>query len=283
LTSSIRTLCLLALAAGAGCAPAAPTVGTPVSPGVARALFETRTRHSDLVRVHVWFPADDSGHAAAQLTPAVVFIQGGFVDVERYAWQAEALAQKGFTVAMPEHALQLAFFEIENGHAAVELLREGPKGSLLEGLVAPSHIAAAGHSLGGVVAVKVALAGDVSAVMLEASYPDSADDDAVRGWSQPSLSVAGRSDCSASLDKTTAGAQVLSSPTAFVALDGVTHYQFTDSDQEDRSSGCTPGLSLDEAHRRIEQVLTTFLDGATSGGTAASDLELIAGTQVTSR
>lgn len=266
------------------CGPAAPAVGSWVSPGVARALFETRTRHSDLVRVHVWFPADDAGKPTRRSTPAVVFIQGGLVGVERYAWQAELLAQQGFTVAMPEHALQLAFFEIDNGHAAVELLRDGPKGSLLEGLVDPDAIATAGHSLGGVVAVKVALEGDVAALVLEASYADSADEDAVRRWPHPSLSLAGSKDCSAPLAKTTAGAAVLPSPTAFVVLDGQTHYQFTDSQKEDDDRGCTPGVTLEEAHARIGQALTTFLPAALAGlGTAPARLEQIPGAQVIAR
>jgi pimeloyl-ACP methyl ester carboxylesterase len=269
----------------ASCAPLAPAVGDQVSDGVARALFEVRARHTDLVRVHVFFPADASGRPrGAGSGPGVVFLHGGFVGVERYAWQAEALAKAGYTAALPEHALDLAFFEIDNAVAAFELLRAGPPGSLLEGRVNPRAIAAAGHSLGGVVAVKAALAADAAAVVLEASYADSADAASVAGWSMPSLSLAGAEDCSAKLDQTRAGAAELPGPTAFVVLEGVTHYQFTDSDREDRQRGCAPTATLEDAHARIAQALLAFLPGALGGkGVDVAALEAVPGAEVSAR
>jgi pimeloyl-ACP methyl ester carboxylesterase len=214
----------------------------------------------------------------------MVFIQGGLVGTARYRWQAESLVREGFTVALPEHPLDLAFFAIENGLAAVDLLRSGQRGTLLEGLVDEARIAVAGHSLGGVVAVKVALAGRVAAVVLEASYPDSVDRAAVAKWSRPTLSLAGRSDCSASLEQTAAGASHLASPSAFVVLDGLTHYQFTDSEREDRARGCLPGLSLEEAHAKVTQALVTFLSAALEGrGVDADGLAAIPGAEVSTR
>lgn len=278
--------CLVLLWLGAACAPAAPVRGELLSPGVAQATFETRARHTDLVRVQVLFPADDSGRPAVAGTagPGVVFIQGGAVPVARYRWQAEVLARAGFTVAMPEHALNLAFFEIENGLAALELLRSGPKGSLLDGRVDPDSIALAGHSLGGVVAAKVALAGDAAALVLEASYPDGADVQRLSRWERPSLSLAGRLDCSAKLEQTSEGAALLRSPTAFVVLDGVTHYQFTDSQREDVERGCLPELPLEEAHARVGQALVTFLSASLRGeGVDAEGLDALPGAEVTVR
>lgn len=257
---------LLLLPLLAACAPAAPTRADVVSAGVGHALFEVRARHTDLVAVHVYFPSDGDGRPIGSGRPGVVFIQGGFVDAQRYGWQGQALARAGYVTAMPEHAGNLAFFELDNGTAAAALLREPPKGSVLDGLVDSTRIGAAGHSLGGVVAVKVAAQAKLAAVALEASYPDTADVALVAGWSVPSLSLAGRSDCAAKLEQTTAGSKQLASPTAFVVLDGVTHYQFTDSDREDRAQGCVGTTSLEDAHTRIAAALTGFFDAALSGG-----------------
>ncbi len=56
------------------------------------------------------------------------------------------------------------------------------------------------------------------------------------GLGMPSLSLAGRLDCSAKLEDVRAGFEKLPSPSALVVLDGVTHYQFTASEQPDSRS-----------------------------------------------
>lgn len=251
----------------AGCPLAAPTSGQPVSEGVSRAEFEVRTNGTDLVKMTVLFPSTAAGSPLGTALPGVVFIQGGFVAAQRYEWQAEALARAGYVVVLPANQLELAFFSIDYGQAARGLLVSAPRGSLLEDLVNPDRIAAAGHSLGSVVALKLALGGGFAAVVLEAGFPDGADTSAAMAFTKPSLSLAGELDCSAQLEKVRAGWNTLGAPSALTVLEGVTHYQFTDADTEDRKRGCPPVAELNDAHERIAQALITFLDSAMSDGT----------------
>ena len=256
-----QNLWVFAAVAACSCGLAAPDRGTVLSPGVGHAVFEARSNATDLVDVRVVYPANDDGTAQAGPFPAVIFVQGGLVETGRYLWQAEALARAGYGVALPEHPLDLAIMSAENGAAARRLLVDPPARSVLSGLVDSSRIGAAGHSLGGVVATKVALLGGFKALVLEASYPDEADRAAVAALTIPSLSLAGRADCSAKLADVTARWELLPSPTALVVLDGVTHYQFTDSDREDAKRSCTGG-TLEDAHARIVGALTAFLETA---------------------
>ncbi len=251
----------------AGCALATPTSGEPISEGVSRAGFEVRTNGTDLVKMTVLYPSTAAGSPLGTSLPGVVFIQGGFVGTQRYEWQAEALARAGYVVVIPANQLELAFFSIDYGQAARGLLVSPPRGSLLEDLVNPDRIAVAGHSLGSVVALKLALGGGFAAVVLEAGFPDTADTAAAMAFTRPSLSLAGELDCSAKLDKVRAGWSTIGAPTALTVLEGVTHYQFTDSDAEDRDRKCAPVAELNDAHERIEQALITFLDSALSDGT----------------
>jgi dienelactone hydrolase len=261
-----RLLPLAGLLAQSACALATPDEGQPVAPGVAQATFEVRTNGTDLLPITVTFPADQAGRPLGQAHPALVFIQGGFVAPEQYAWQARHLAAQGYVVAMPAHLLDLAFFAVDNGRAAAELLASPPP-SLLTGLVDPARIAVAGHSLGGVVAVKLALEGRFHALVLEASFPDAADDAQLPSLSLPSLSLAGTSDCSASLSQVKDGWAKLPAPTALVVLSGLTHYQFTADQTPDERRGCLPTGTLEEAHGRVATALTAFLNLALDGQT----------------
>ncbi|QRN97477.1 alpha/beta fold hydrolase [Archangium violaceum] len=272
-----------------GCALPAPESGqllrsepTPI----AEALFQVRARHTDLVPVRVVFPSDDQGRpvrpSEGSRLPALVFLHGGFVAPEDYLWLAEALASRGFVVALPSHPLGLALSATDNGRFARELLTSPPEGSLLQGLVDPARIAVAGHSLGGVVASKLALDGDFAALALLASYPDSADAGRVPSLAVPSLSLAGELDCTAPLPRVSDEASRLPPPSVFAVLQGVTHYQFTVSDRKDVTGGCTPATPLDVAHERIAEVLSRFLLAALAGrGTGADDIRQVPGTEVT--
>jgi pimeloyl-ACP methyl ester carboxylesterase len=258
---------LIAFSLLASACLAAPETGELVGPGIGRAIFETRTAGTDLIRVTVLYPATDSGTLAGKARNGVVFVQGGFVASTRYEWQAQELVRAGSVVAIPENTLQLAFFSIDAGEAARRLLASPPAGSVLEGAVDPEHISVAGHSLGSVVALKLALNGRFNAVVVEAGLPDEADVVKLAALGRPSLSLAGELDCSASLSSVTDGWQKLSSPTAFAVLEGVTHYQFTDSQAEDEKAKCAPAISLESAHARIAQALVGFLDAANRDGT----------------
>lgn len=225
---------------------------------MARTEFQVRSGGTDLVPITLIFPADDQGVPLAGRHPGVVFVHGGFAPPARYEWQAQALARSGMVVAFARNELDLAFFSVDFGEAARVALVDPPADSLLSGHVDPQRVAVMGHSLGSVVALKLALGGRYQAVLLEAGFPDSADLAAVPSLGIPSLSLAGANDCSAKIDKVKEGWATLPSPTALVVLEGTTHYQFTNSDQEDRDRKCVSDVELDTAHGRIESALNSF-------------------------
>lgn len=264
-----------------GCGLAAPRTGAVVQPGVGRAVFETRMAGTDLVPATVLFPAREDGSPLGEKLPAVVFIQGGFVATSRYEWQAIELVKAGYVVALPENALQLAFFTVDAGEAARKLLVTPPPASLLEGLVDAERIGVAGHSLGSVVAMKLALNGHFQAVALEAGFPDTSDLSKLPSFTHPSLSLAGELDCSAKLDGVRDGWNSMPAPSALSVITGVTHYQFTDSQAEDDKKGCTPGLSIEDAHSRIAASLLAFFGTALANGTVnEAGLRAVPGTTV---
>ncbi len=277
---------LLAVSLGSslfGCGFPSPKFGATTSEGVATADFLIRARHTDTVTVHVWFPADANGEPVVGPSPrrAVVFIQGGAVAPLRYAWLADALAQRGYVVAVPEHVLNLAYFEIDSGLAVRDLLARPPKGSLLEGLVDPARIAVAGHSLGGVVASKLALSRQFGALVLGAAYPERSDEDALKALALPSLSVTGRADCQATLEEVSTGALLLPRPRILAVVDGMTHFQFTDSDKQDSDAKCAPTVDLTTAHTTIVELMSRFLVSALdSGDGQVGPLNGIAGVKV---
>jgi pimeloyl-ACP methyl ester carboxylesterase len=283
----------MALVAG-GCGLSAPKAGRLIDGGptpIAEASFEVRARHTDLLTVSVLFPSDSEGRPTLPeegRRPALVFIQGGAVPAGQYRWLAERLARRGFVVALPPHTLDLAIFSIENGRYARELLVSAPAGSLLEGLVDERRIAVAGHSLGGVVATKLALergsSGGFSALGLLASFPDPADGARLPSLGMPSLALVGALDCQAPLEQARQANALLPSPTVFASLEGVTHFQFTASEAEDLRRNCPPSTPLPEAHERIAEALGRFLRAALdTGGSGADSLRGIPGLEVTER
>jgi hypothetical protein len=247
-----------------GCALSAPEHGRVVSDGVAVAEFETRWNQTDLIKVHVYFPATAEGAMQPGAHPALVYVQGGFVPPARYFWLGAELARRGWVVAFPEHPLDLAFFSIENGRAAQSLLLNPPRRSLLAGAIDPTRMAVAGHSLGGVVATKLALAGGFRSVVLHASVADSADDAALSVASLPSLFLVGTNDCGASRQSFVEGWKVFPSPTALIFIHGLTHYGFTDALTEDLEKKCVSEVELDEGHRHIVELMVPFLEETTS-------------------
>lgn len=275
----------------AGCALSTPTEGHLLRTGpepVAEALFQVRVHHTDLLPIRVVFPADASGRPLRSTDgsprPALVLIQGAFVAPEDYLWLAEALAARGFVVALPAHPLDFALSAADNGLAARRLLTEPPADSLLTGLVDPERIAVAGHSLGGVIATQLMFDGGFAALVLLASYPNPTDAARVATLTEPSLSLAGDLDCSARLSEVQQGAASLPAPSVLVVLQGVTHYQFTASDAPDRDKGCPPSVPLETAHERITESVFRFLRAALDGrGTGADDLRQVPGAEVTVR
>ena len=270
----MKTLAPLLFAVLTGCGLAAPRAGEVVEPGVARAVFETRARGTDIVDVTVIFPSNEAGAPLPGAHPGIVFVQGGFVATARYEWQARALAREGYVVALPEHPLELAFFAIDTGAAARDLLTS------LE-FVDAQRLGVMGHSLGSVVTAKLALGGGFKAAVLEAGYPDTADVAKLPALGLPTLSLAGASDCSAALSKVQEGWATLPSPSALVVLEGVTHYQFTDSQAENEQRGCAPSATIEDAHAKMEQALLGFFASAFSTGSVGEpSLRLISGATV---
>ncbi len=276
-----RNLGLFSLVALVGCGLDAPRTGRFLSDGVGEAHFETRANGTDVVDVHVVYPSREDGTPLPGPHPALVYVQGGLVGLDRYQWQAEALARAGYVVALPDHPLDLSIFHIEYGEAARRLLASPPPRSLLEGLVEPSRIALGGHSLGGVVALKLLLRGDFRGAVVQAGVQDAADEASLAKQARPTLFLAGALDCQAKAADVAAAWQKLPSPTALVTLSGVTHHQFTGTDQPDRDRRCAPEASLDDAHARIAQATRAFLDAATSGSTVGeAALRLVPGAEV---
>ena len=283
---SLRGLLLAVASMAVGCGLEAPARGTPLGGaplGVARARFEVRARPLDLLAVDVFFPAD-AGGAALPVEggrPALVYVQGGAVPSADYHWLARVLAAAGYVVAVPSVASQLALFSVDDGEAARWLLVDPPRGSVLEGLVDPSRVAVAGHSLGGVVAGKLALGGGFRALLLHASFTDPADDARLPGLGMPVLSLGGTADCSALLGSVREGYGKLPSPAGLVLLEGVGHFQFTSQAETDRGRGCAPGVALEAAHDAIARTSRAFLDVALSGRPLTVDgLSLVPGAKV---
>ena len=254
----------LTLLLWSGCALSTPERGRVVSEGVGTAEFETRWNQTDLIKVHVYFPSTPDGAMQPGAHPALVYVQGGFVPPQRYFWLGSELARRGWVVAFPEHPLDLAFFSIENGRAAQSLLLKPPPGSLLVGAIDPTRLVVAGHSLGGVVATKLALAGGFRSVVLHASVADSADNAALAVASLPSLFIVGTNDCGGSRQSFIDGWNVFPSPTALVFIQGLTHYGFTDALTEDVKRKCVSEIELDESHRKIVDLMVPFLEETTS-------------------
>lgn len=265
----MRSLFVVVLSAGLlACGLAAPATGAPVNPTTARARFEVRAHATDVVPVDVTFPADADGQPKAGRFPALIYVQGGGVSVARYRWLGQALAERGLIVAMPEHPNALAFFAWDDALAALDLLERPPAGSALDGHVDPTRAAVGGHSLGGVVAAKLAPSRRFDAFVVHASFSDPADAAALAALSGvPSLTVAAERDCQATLPDVQRGFERVPAPAALAIVAGATHFQFTDSQSEDERRGCAPQLSLEAAHTAFAELTARFLDGVwTDGG-----------------
>ncbi len=240
--------------------------------------WQVRANGTDLVPMTVYFPATDEGFANGTGLPALVYVQGGAVDPARYSWQAIELAKRGYVVVMPRHPLDLAFFAADFGQTARRALVTPQTAvttkPVLDGVVDPGRIAVAGHSLGGVVTMKLALGGGFQAAVVQASYSDPADDGKLPALSIPTMYLAGQSDCMAKEQQVRDGWAKVSSPTALVVLEGVTHFQFSDSDAEDTKRSCIPTTSLDDAHARILSAMIGFLDAALAAPPTVGEAQL---------
>lgn len=225
------------------CAPQGPgelllSPGTSGEYGAARIETTVQARVTEALDVTVTFPADDDGWpaAAALPAPAVVLVQGGLVEPDRYQWLASHLAAQGYAVLAPEHPGDLAIFAAENGRYALDGVAK--RGGVLEGLIeADAPAGVGGHSLGGVVSAMLWTEDDrFEALFLLASYP--ADGTDVESRSAPVLSLTGELDAQALVEQVESGWQRFSEPRYLGVVEGMGHYGWTDdSSAEDLAQG----------------------------------------------
>lgn len=247
-------------------APARALPGERGAFGVERHTRELRVRIDQRLQSDLFVPLDARGERVAG--PVAVIVQGGLVPARRYQWIATHLASRGFVVILPEHALELAFFEQGNGVAALEalrqdaelgpLLRRSPRGAVL------------GHSLGGVVASRAFYEHPehFARLVLMASTPAPAADFASRRTPHDArdvvISIASAEDGRIAPDAITRGAETLAAaglPTYGLLIEGMIHMQWTsDYTAEEEENDGQKTISDEEAFARARYTLDVALD-----------------------
>jgi len=220
--------------------------------GVERQTRRWRVRVEDRVDVDVFIPLDARQRHLDGAHPVALVIQGGAVEHTRYAWIAEHLASRGFIAVLPDHSLDLAFFEQGNGADVVARLERDPE---LGALVSPRPGAVIGHSLGGVVASNTWLRSPerFSHLVLLASIPAASYDFEARPRHDDHviLSMTGELDGRIAPDEVIAGIEQMSSAPAQLhgaVIDGMNHMQwasdYTDAELE---NDLAPTITDEEA------------------------------------
>lgn len=223
--------------------------------GVAR--FERRwsARVTDHVDVTALVPVDAAGAPLAE-APTVAFVQGGLVTPERYLWLGEHLATRGYAVLLPHHPFDLAIDETGNAAAAWAGAQTDPD---VEGWFGAEAVVA-GHSLGGVVAVKNWLAVEsFVGVTLLASYP-AAGDDPMRREGSPALVFEGSTDGSAAAADVEAGFERFGDPSWLAVVEGMNHYAWTDDASAEDLAGDGVTEDVPGVRRRALAVWDPWLD-----------------------
>jgi hypothetical protein len=233
--------------------------------GAARLHVRAAARVDDVVPVDLVYPADADGAPAIRDAPALVFVHGGFVDPDRYAWLAAHAASRGWAVALPEHPLHLALLTSGDAEVALAALRdasdrEGP----LPGLAPAGPVVVAGHSLGGVVAGNWFLADpEVDAYVALASWPSATPDPAL---DRPTLALVGDRDGSAPPDEVAANYVDWPGPLFLGEVAGMTHYAWTDDVRPSEARRERPPVGpVDVLRRDALRVIDAFLDDAAGG------------------
>ena len=190
----------------------------------------------------------------AEDAPLVLFVHGGLVPAERYRWIGIHLASRGYVVAAPAHALDLAIFESGNTRAVLDDI-ERRRGRVPTG--------AAGHSLGGVIA-DWAFQDDprIEAAALFASFPAGSGSLPQPG---PVLSLSGTTDQSALPSDVQAGAERY--PNARLHfVEGLNHYGWTDDATASELEGDGPlDRALPELREDAMRVFDAWLDATLKG------------------
>lgn len=264
-----RRIAVAALALVAGCGPTAWSVRLPADASrtgldgldgpleVAGTTVRVQARVTDDLQIDLLVPRED-GVALAD-APTVILVQGGLVAPERYAWLGVHLASRGFAVALPHHASDLAIFESANAGIAWDALAEGAGGPAFG-----EPRAVAGHSLGGVVAAMAFADGGWDALGLFASFPAAGTD--AEGSGGPVLALIGSDDGATALEDARAGAARFPDPAWFGVVDGMNHYGWTDDPSErDLAGDGVASRPVPDARRDAQAVIDAFLDAALRG------------------
>ncbi|MES2639451.1 MAG: alpha/beta hydrolase [Myxococcota bacterium] len=216
-------------------------------------------RVTDTVPTTVVYPADAAGQPVGEGHPVLVFVHGGFVAPDRYAWLWAHFASRGVVVAAPTSPLRLAITEPGNASAALDgLLADSGPQALWPGLVSTTTPAVVGgHSLGGVVSALVWADDDrFDGLFLAASFP--ADGTVARSGTH-ALALVGTEDGASPPADVQAGVAPLGAPVGLV--DGLTHYGWTDgASARDEAGDGVATRPVDEARRDLLAVLDRWVD-----------------------
>ncbi len=147
-------------------------------------------------------------------TVGLILYPGGRVDFRAYAPAAQAIADRGYFVALVRMPLSLAVFDPD---AAAEVIAANPQ---------IERWAVGGHSLGGAMAANFAAAhpGSVQGLVLWAAYPAASDDLSQSGLRVASISAS--RDGLATPEKIDASRPLLPPETVWVVIQGGNHAQF---------------------------------------------------------
>ncbi len=141
-----------------------------------------------------------------------IFYPGGRVDYRAYAPVLRKIAEQGYLVVLVPVRLNLAFFDINAGEAA---LKDFPS---------IQHWAVGGHSLGGVAAsIFAGSHAQIEGIAFWASYPANGN---LRNSSIKVVSISGSLDGLATPDKIEASRVDMPPSTTFVKIPGGDHAQF---------------------------------------------------------
>ncbi len=174
-----------------------------------------------------------------------IFIPGGLVPPEAYAFIAEGLAKKGITTVIPEEPLGIAFFDYTKGER-IKLALEA-RGEKFRKIVY------GGHSLGGAMAgLLTAFGARVDGLILMAAFP--AADCSAR--SIPTLSIAAELDGLVSVSRLQESLNVLPKGAQLEVISGGVHAFFGRYGVQARDG--TPTVPREEFEAKLMAILEKF-------------------------
>ena len=238
----------------------------------------------------VWYPATPGGAIRRKRWPLVVFSHGSCLFPSQSTFLVEHLASYGMIVAAPTHvgnalpdgfptcmedaALGAAFVSRPLDVAAViDAVLAGTRdpASIFHHRVSPRRIAVAGHSFGGMTALRLAATDDrIRAVLaLAPSLPQLA---GAAGLAIPAMIQGATRDGLTSYEgETQAAFGLLAGPRYLVTLVGADHFAFADGCMTFfGSSDCAPdAMPAAEAHEHVLRTAVPFLLRYLTGRRAA--------------